>query len=846
MRRLPCCQSTTGLGLILLAASLLPGASAPQTPPTPAPDAPATTGSPSAESSANDSRLQQKVTVHATSQRVADLLAWLTQVTGVTLMPRMEVAEERLTLWAEDRPLIDVMRDLRHLHGYYWSRSKQSGEWVYSLWQDAQSKAREEAEVQRWALAQQREFERGIQQRVRALSASDEELKRLAREDPYLIVQTKHPVIRNAYQLFATLSPDQQAQLTQARTPSRGLSFGEDMQVFPRESRPEDKYFNPREWTDLFQPQGDIVTLGWGEMTAAQQRSVREILRGAASRLEDEARREKERHPDEAMSWEPREIQARAAAAGDPTTAAITFFRWGDPTTQGLSLRVDFQSSGRDWAIYSNIGAGPGLYREMFHQGEATGVPGVSPEAERLLADMAKQGAWRSPAPPPPVFDPAPDPALDAPLSFAWELPLREGFPKNSYALNGNEVMAALHREIRHPLIVDGLPQGLHQERSAGPRFRWEKRPVRELLARFFPGWKGEMHEGSLFLRNPERLKWALNQVPRAVEQFLEERKGPPSLDDMALLARSLSPWQVVKLQEYLPHVAIDQTLAAQELLKLYGELSPEQRTALAQGLPFAGLTPPQQALFLQFAQRRQPFVEPWRFQQGSLRVTLGSSPVKDDGRGRAAISRAVFQVRLGDEAAQAFPIDLFPSIRPRQVRGLVPLASFIGKPFPGFWENNRISSPGDEPVWEPSLNDPRLQKKPAVILITRPYAEPFVGTQPPVATVAWARGMARRLQTSGIAVAHLTVGPKEAPAPPSGAADAPNLILLWEPGDINGEPFDSAGSSEGVPQSPTVFLVDRDGIVRAVFEGMAVWDAAVIERAARRLGVSQITGDAR
>jgi hypothetical protein len=28
--------------------------------------------------------------------------------------------------------------------------------------------------------------------------------------------------------------------------------------------------------------------------------------------------------------------------------------------------------------------------------------------------------------------------------------------------------------------------------------------------------------------------------------------------------------------------------------------------------------------------------------------------------------------------------------------------------------------------------------------------------------------------------------------------------------------------------------VVDREGIVRAVFEGMAAWDAAAIERAAR------------
>jgi hypothetical protein len=38
---------------------------------------------------------------------------------------------------------------------------------------------------------------------------------------------------------------------------------------------------------------------------------------------------------------------------------------------------------------------------------------------------------------------------------------------------------------------------------------------------------------------------------------------------------------------------------------------------------------------------------------------------------------------------------------------------------------------------------------------------------------------------------------------------------------------------------------VDRGGIVRAVFEGPAAWDAAAIERAARRLAAPRDTARA-
>src|SRR5207245_6801079 len=61
-----------------------------------------------AEAPTTDARLQQKVFVHATMEKLSDLLAWLSKATGVTLVPRMEVAAERVSLWADDRTLMDV------------------------------------------------------------------------------------------------------------------------------------------------------------------------------------------------------------------------------------------------------------------------------------------------------------------------------------------------------------------------------------------------------------------------------------------------------------------------------------------------------------------------------------------------------------------------------------------------------------------------------------------------------------------------------------------------------------------------------------------------------------------
>jgi len=54
-----------------------------------------------------------------------------------------------------------------------------------------------------------------------------------------------------------------------------------------------------------------------------------------------------------------------------------------------------------------------------------------------------------------------------------------------------------------------------------------------------------------------DRLRDRAQQIPPAVEEFLEKWTGPLTLDDMAFLARALSPWEVTRLQRYLPVEAI-------------------------------------------------------------------------------------------------------------------------------------------------------------------------------------------------------------------------------------------------------------------------------------------------
>jgi hypothetical protein len=808
-----------------------------------------------AEAPGTDERLQQKGVVHASMEQLSDILAGLSRATGVTLLARIEVADEKMSVWAEGRPLVDVMRDLRHLRGYFWSRAKRDGQYVYSIWQDAQSRAQEEAEAQRLAMEQQREFEENIRRHVKALSATDEELKRLAHEDPYLVAQMKHPVVRNGYQLFATLSPDQQAQLTQGQTPSRGKSAGEALELFPLEYQEGDPFEDPPEYVAQWAPLGDTVTLRTGEMTPAQRTAVAAILQGAATMTQREVKADP-RRDNEGSRW-----RIQSASAGSPETATVTFFRWGDPNWQGLSLRVDFESRGRKWGIYSNIGVPPSVeksYSDELRAGKFQIWPGAQEEVDRYLGRGPKRREKpSSPPEAPPAVDEKPDPILDTPITLTWRLPLRDPHSPigSGYRFTQAEVLAALHRDVRRPLVLDTLPDLLEPPRGAGPEFHVESRPLRELLHQLFPGREIQTDEGAIFIRSRDRLRDRLNAVPEAIREFLAGRNGAFALDDIAFIARSLSPWQVVKLQEFFVPATIDEMLSAQELLKLYGELGPAQRNALPQGLAFSRLTPGQQALFLAFAGRYRPFVEPWRFQSGLFRLAVQPPPKKSDGlwAGWKPVSRMLFQVRFQDGDTQSFPVDLFPPIQRGAWKAI--LSSWVGKPFP-------FPSRADQPhgaidagiAWKPALDDPRLRHRASIILLSRPFAEPYAGLQPPPAPDIWARGLAERLRGTGIPVVHVTVGAPEAKRTPGDGralarqpdASLPHLIELGEPGDLNGEAFDSAGNGWFARKSPTVFVLGADEIVRAVLEGQDAWDLTAIERAARSVLGKRAVADRR
>jgi hypothetical protein len=782
-----------------------------------------------AENPVTDERLQRKVILHAVRQPLSDLLGMLSRATGVALFARIEIADEPITIWAEERPLIDVMRDLRHLRGYLWSRSKRENQYVYSLWQDAGSRAREEAEEQRLAMEQQRAFQEDIRKRLRALNATDAELKALAREDPYLVAQIKHPVVRGAYQLFATLTPDQQAPLLQGQTPNRGTSAGAGavLDVFPLESYPDpnrhEMVISDPKRVAWYSPIGDVVRLRPEEMTPAQRTALQAILRGAAAQRGREDFQE----------------GAEELKAPDLQIGTVSIFRWGEPFFQGLSLHIDFRSGGRPWALYSNFAIPPTsreYYNDQLRKGQFHLWNGGQDDVDRYLLERDKEGKiTRRPAgarrPPSSGSQQPPDPILDAPVSLVWRLARRGA----GYNLQSQEILAALHRDLKRPIVTDYQPRPIEQPITGPAEYRVEKRPLREALTRFFPNYAFQCSGGTLFITLSPLLR-PRNEAPRAVKEFLQTREGAFTLDDMALLARSLSPWQLARLGAFLPDTVLDQALELQDLLKLYGELAPAQRALIGQGLPLGTMTPTQRALFLSFAQRKRPFVEAWRFQQGSLRISTAPVPKKEDpARVPRPVAQVVFDVRFHEDETQSFALDLYP--QPER-RWNAAQADVVGHPFPFPRNPNSENRQREGTAWQSPLTDPGLRKKALVVLFTWPFAQPYAGTQPSPEPFAWARRLAERLRDTGVMVVHvhtaIQAGPEGRGA--QKGSPLPNLVQRTSPGDPYGQPLDSVWGGWNLPDAPTVMVVSRDEVVRAMLKGQEAWDAAAIERAVRQI----------
>src|SRR5207244_3864825 len=115
---------------------------------------------------------------------LSDLCEHLRAETGIQIAAGPSVADEKVTIFCEKRPLREVMRQLSRPFGYTWLRSGTPGQYRYELVQDLRSQLAEEELRNRDRNAALLALDRELDRYRKYLSLSPEEAEARARTAP--------------------------------------------------------------------------------------------------------------------------------------------------------------------------------------------------------------------------------------------------------------------------------------------------------------------------------------------------------------------------------------------------------------------------------------------------------------------------------------------------------------------------------------------------------------------------------------------------------------------------------------------------------------------------------------
>lgn len=129
-----------------------------------------------------DARLSASVDVAAAEEPFAEFLESVGTSAGVELKASREVSRDRITAFAHQRPLRELLTRIAKHFDYTWTRERRGGRTAYVLVQDAASRQREEAAADAWQAAARAAVRATLDDRVR--EAQSPEAREAARQPP--------------------------------------------------------------------------------------------------------------------------------------------------------------------------------------------------------------------------------------------------------------------------------------------------------------------------------------------------------------------------------------------------------------------------------------------------------------------------------------------------------------------------------------------------------------------------------------------------------------------------------------------------------------------------------------
>lgn len=128
-----------------------------------------------------DPRLtMQKVSLAIKGASLSELCRRLSHSTGIKFTAGKSVAEDKITVFCNEKPLRDLMRQINQLFGYLWARTGKPDAYEYELFQDLKSQLAEEALRNRDRDEALLDLDRKMQDMRKFMSLSPEEAHKKA------------------------------------------------------------------------------------------------------------------------------------------------------------------------------------------------------------------------------------------------------------------------------------------------------------------------------------------------------------------------------------------------------------------------------------------------------------------------------------------------------------------------------------------------------------------------------------------------------------------------------------------------------------------------------------------
>lgn len=157
-----------------------------------------------------DARFARKIAIRSGGGSLGQLLATLTEKTGIRLTAARDIVEEKAVVFTPARPLRETMADLAALFGCQWNIETEAGsEAIYYRLVRTGKNRRREAQLLE---ATEGRLLAEADRYVRALNESPEQLKKRPKDDPIREILSNANT-RLAVMAFAGLSPEQRGRL---------------------------------------------------------------------------------------------------------------------------------------------------------------------------------------------------------------------------------------------------------------------------------------------------------------------------------------------------------------------------------------------------------------------------------------------------------------------------------------------------------------------------------------------------------------------------------------------------------------------------------------------------------